>query len=127
MASNLIGYDLHFRVLASRQLIHTLDSSNPVCVKAPRNMSRFNGFMERSPWNFCRRFAGLRKLLTPPNAPDDQWGTPVKASDSRATDTTADGGTQSTGTRDRASSVNAVPCGPAVSLARFTPITSTLG
>jgi len=37
------------------------------------------------------------------------------------------GGTQSTGTRDRASRVKAVPCGPGVSLDRFTPITSMLG
>jgi len=37
------------------------------------------------------------------------------------------GGTQSTGTRDRARIVNAVPCGPPVSLVRLTPITSTLG
>jgi hypothetical protein len=57
---------------------------------------------------------------------DGQQGALAQATDCRATAFSA-GGTQSTGTRDRASRVNAVPCGPGVSLVRFTPITSTLG
>jgi hypothetical protein len=58
--------------------------------------------------------------------PIAQLATGTLASISVATDV-ASGGTQSTGTRDRTSSVNAVPCGPGVSLALFTPTTSTLG
>ena len=37
------------------------------------------------------------------------------------------GGTHNTGTRERASREKAVPCGPGVSLARFTPATRMLG
>jgi hypothetical protein len=40
---------------------------------------------------------------------------------------TGSSGTQSTGTRDRVSSANAVPCGPGVPLNRFTPTTRMLG